>query len=83
MKIVICGAYCDITEKTALAVFYPHKPWCKTLAEAKAEEEAENRILAQLDEIDDYDIYSDVYKSIYGIRPRWVSREEIESRRKA
>ena len=80
MKMVINGVRCDITEKTALAVLYPHRPWCKTLAQAVFEEERDRRIEEDLWSIEDYDVFSDVYKSIYGIRPRWISPEELKRR---
>ena len=78
MKMVINGVRCDITEKTALAVLYPHRPWCETLAQAEFEEERDRRIEEDLWSIEDYDVFSDVYKSIYGIRPRWISPEELK-----
>ena len=78
MKMVINGARCDITEKTAVAVMFPHRPWCKTLAQAQAEEDAERRAYENLWGIEDYDVFSDVYKSLYGIRPRWISPEELK-----
>jgi hypothetical protein len=78
MKMIINGARCDITEQTALAVMYPNRPWCKTLAQAKAEEEAERRAYENLWNIEDYDVFSDVYKDIYGVRPRWITPEELK-----
>lgn len=83
MKMVINGARCNITEKTALAVMYPHRPWCKTLAQAMAEEEADRRREEDLWSIEDYDVFSDVYKDIYGIRPRWITPEELKRRQSA
>ena len=83
MKIIIKGVRCDITEKTALAVLYPHRPWCKTLAQAVVEEEQDRRAEEDLWNIEDYDVFSDVYKSIHGVRPRWISREEFERRKTA
>jgi hypothetical protein len=83
MKMVINGARCNITEKTALAVMYPHRPWCKTLAEAMAEEEADRRRKEDLWSIEDYDVFSDVYKDIYGVRPRWITPEELKRRQSA
>ena len=83
MKMIINGVRCDITEKTAVAVMYPHRPWCKTLAQAQAEEKAERKAQESLDSITDYDVYSDVYKSVHGIRPRWLSREEFAKGRRA
>lgn len=83
MKMVINGARCDITEKTAVAVMFPHRPWCKTLAQAQAEEERDRRIEEDLWGIEDYDVFSDVYKSIYGIRPRWISPEDLKRRQSA
>lgn len=78
MKLVIKGAYCDITEKTALAVLYPHRSWCTTLAQAEAEEEADRRLEQELWAIEDYDVFSDAYKSLYGVRPRWISPEDLK-----
>ena len=78
MKMIINVARCDITEKTAVAVMFPHRPWCKTLAQAQAEEDAERRAEKALLDIEDYDVFSDVYKSIYGIRPRWISPEDLK-----
>ena len=78
MKIIINGACCDITEKTAVAVMFPHRPWCKTLSQAQAEEDAERRAYESLWAIEDYDVFSDVYKDIYGVRPRWISPEELK-----
>ena len=78
MKMIIKGARCDITEKTALAVLYPHRPWCKTLAQAVVEEERDRQAEEDLWSIEDYDVFSDVYKSIYGIRPRWISPEDLK-----
>ena len=83
MKVIIKGVRCDISEKTALAVLYPHRPWCKTLAQAVVEEEQDRRAEEELWAIEDYDVFSDVYKSIHGIRPRWISREEFERRKTA
>ena len=83
MKMIIKGAYCNISEKTAVAVMFPHRPWCKTLAQAQAEEDAERRVEENLWAIEDYDVFSDVYKSIHGIRPRWLSREEFAKGRRA
>ena len=83
MKMVINGVRCDITEKTAIAVLFPHRPWCKTLAQAQAEETAERKAQESLDSITDYDVYSDVYKSVYGVRPRWLNREEFAKGRRA
>ena len=83
MKVIIKGVRCDITEKTALAVLYPQYPWCKTLAQAVAEEERDRRLQEELWSIQDYDVFSDVYKSIHGIRPRWISREEFERKKTA
>ena len=83
MKIIIKGVRCNISEETALAVLYPHRPWCKTLAQAVAEEERDRRLQEELWNIEDYDVFSDVYKSIHGIRPRWISREEFERRKTA
>lgn len=83
MKMVINGAHCNITEKTALAVMYPHRPWCKTLAQAMAEEEADRRREEDLWSIEDYDVFSDVYKDIYGVRPRWITPEELKRRQSA
>ena len=80
MKMIINGARCDITEKTAVAVMFPNRPWCKTLAQAQAEEDAERRAYDSLWAIEDYDVFSDVYKSLYGIRPRWISREDLKRR---
>ena len=78
MKMIINGVRCDITEKTAVAVMFPHRPWCTTLAQAQAEEDAERRAEDNLWAIEDYDVFSDVYKSIYGIRPRWISPEDLK-----
>ena len=78
MKMIINGARCDITEKTAVAVLFPHRPWCKTLAQAQAEEDAERRAEKALWDIEDYDVFSDVYKDIYGVRPRWISPEDLK-----
>ena len=83
MKMVINGAHCNITEKTALAVMYPHRPWCKTLAQAMAEEEADRRREEDLWSIENYDVFSDVYKDIYGVRPRWITPEELKRRQSA
>ena len=83
MKMVINGARCNITEKTALAVMYPHRPWCKTLTQAMAEEEADRRREEDLWSIEDYDVFSDVYKDIYGVRPRWITPEELKRRQSA
>ena len=83
MKIVIKGVRCNISEKTAVKVLYPQYPWCKTLAQAQAEETAERKAQESLDSITDYDVYSDVYKSVHGIRPRWLSREEFAKGRRA
>jgi hypothetical protein len=83
MKMIINGVRCDITEKTAVAVMFPHRPWCKTLAQAQAEEEADRRAEKALWDIPDYDTFSDVYKSVYGIRPRWITREEFERKKSA
>ena len=83
MKIMIKGARCDSSEKTAVKVLYPQYPWCKTLAQAQAEETAERKAQESLDSITDYDVYSDVYKSVHGIRPRWLSREEFAKGRRA
>ena len=83
MKMVINGACCNITEKTALAVMYPHRPWCKTLTQAMAEEEADRRREEDLWSIEDYDVFSDVYKDIYGVRPRWITPEELKRRQSA
>ena len=83
MKMIINGVRCDITEKTALAVLYPHRPWCKTLAQAKMQEEQDRLAQERLWDIADYDVFSDVYKDIYGVRPHWLSREEFERRRSA
>ena len=81
MKIVIKGANCYLTEKTAIAVLYPNYAWCKTLAEAKANAEADKRAEEDLWSIEDYDVFSDVYKDIYGVRPRWITREEFKRRK--
>ena len=78
MKMIINGVRCDITEKTAVAVMFPHRPWCKTLAQAEFEEERDRRIEEDLWSIEDYDVFSDVYKSIYGILPRWISPEDLK-----
>ena len=78
MNMVINGARCDITEKTAVAVMFPHRPWCKTLAQAQAEEDAERRAEENLWTIEDYDVFSDVYKDIYGIRPHHISPEDLK-----
>jgi hypothetical protein len=78
MKMIIKGVRCDITEKTAIAVLYPDYAWCKTLAQAQAEEEADRRIKEDLWNIQDYDVFSDVYKSIYGVRPRWITPEDLK-----
>ena len=83
MKIMIKGVRCNINEKTAVKVLYPQYPWCKTLAQAQAEETAERKAQESLDSITDYDVYSDVYKSVHGIRPRWLSREEFAKGRRA
>ena len=78
MKMIINNARCDITEKTAVAVLFPHRPWCKTLAQAQAEEDAECRAYENLWGIEDYDVFSDVYKSLYGIRPHHISPEDLK-----
>ena len=78
MKMIINGARCDITEKTAVAVMFPHRPRCKTLAQAQAEEDAERRAYESLWAIEDYNVFSDVYKDIYGVRPRWISPEDLK-----
>lgn len=83
MKLIIKGVRCDITEKTALAVLYPHRPWCETLAQAEREEERERLVQERLDDITDYDVYSDVFKSIHGVRPRWLSRQAFAEGRRA
>ena len=83
MKMIIKGVYCNISEKTALTVLYPHRPWCKSLAQAEMEEEQDRHLAKELDAITDYDVYSDVYKSVHGIRPRWLSREEFAKGRRA
>lgn len=83
MQMIINGARCDITEKTAVAVMYPDRPWCKTLAQAQAEEEADRRAEENLWSIEDYDVFSDVFKSIYGVRPRWITPEELKRRQSA
>lgn len=80
MKMIINGVRCDITEKTAIAVLYPHRPWCKTLAQAAFEEERDRHIEEDLWAIEDYDVFSDVYKSIYGIRPHHISPEDLKRR---
>ena len=85
MKIVINGANCYLTERTAIKVLYPDYTHCKTLAEAKAMAESDERSLANAEKLlattCDYDFYSDLYKDLYGVRPRWESRQEIESRK--
>lgn len=85
MKIVIKGVTCYITERTAIEVLYPDYAHCKTLVEAKAMAESDERSFANAERLlattTDYDFYSDLYKDLYGIRPRWVSREEIENRK--
>lgn len=78
MKIIIKGVRCDITEKTAIAVLYPDYAWCKSFAQAEALAEQDRRIKEDLWNIQDYDVFSDVYKSIYGIRPRWITPEELK-----
>lgn len=83
MKFVIKGVNCYLTEKTALEVLYPHKPWCKTVAQAQAEEEADRRMEKALWSIEDYDVFSDVYKDIYGVRPRWITPEDLKRRQSA
>ena len=83
MKVIINGAVCDIREATAIAVLYPDFAWCKTLAQARREQEASKRAEQELWNIADYDVFSDVYKSIYGVRPRWITREEFERRKLA
>ena len=83
MKVVIQGAVCDISEATAIAVLYPDFAWCKTLAQARREQEASKRAEQELWNISDYDVFSDVYKSIHGVRPRWISHEEFERRKLA
>ena len=47
-------------------------------AEAKANAEADKRAEKDLWSIEDYDVFSDVYKSIYGVRPRWISPEDLK-----
>ena len=83
MKIVIKGVTCYLTEKTAIAVLYPNYAWCKTFAEAQANAEADKRAEEDLWAIEDYDVFSDVYKSIYGVRPRWISPEDLKRRQSA
>lgn len=83
MRVIIQGAVCDISEATAIAVLYPDFAWCKTLAQARREQEASKRAEQELWNISDYDVFSDVYKSIHGVRPRWISREEFERRKLA
>lgn len=83
MKVIINGAVCDLTEQTAVGILYPDFAWCKTLAQARREQEASKRAEQELWNISDYDVFSDVYKSIHGVRPRWISREEFERRKLA
>lgn len=83
MKVTICGAVCDLTEQTAVGILYPDFAWCKTLAQARREQEASKQAEQELWNISDYDVFSDVYKSIHGVRPRWISREEFERRKLA
>lgn len=78
MKIIIKGVRCDVTEKTAIAVLYPDYTWCKSFAQAEALAEQDRRIKEDLWNIQDYDVFSDVYKSIYGVRPRWITPEELK-----
>lgn len=78
MKMIIKGAHCDITEKTAIAVLYPDYAWCESFAKAEALAEQDRRIKEDLWNIQDYDVFSDVYKSIYGVRPRWITPEELK-----
>ena len=81
MKVIICGAVCDIREKTAVGILYPDFAWCNTLEQARKEQQASKKAEQELWSIKDYDVFSDVYKSIYGIRPRWINREEFERRK--
>lgn len=83
MKIIIQGAVCDISETTAIAVLYPDYAWCDTLEQARKQQQADKQAETDLWSIEDYDVFSDVFKSIYGVRPRWISREEFERRKLA
>ena len=83
MKVIINGAVCNLTEQAAVGILYPDFAWCKTLAQARKEQEASKRVEQELWNISDYDVFSDVYKSIHGVRPRWISREEFERRKLA
>ena len=83
MKMVINGARCNITEKTALAVMYPDYAWCESFSKAQALAEADRRREEDLWSIEDYDVFSDVYKDIYGVRPRWITPEELKRRQSA
>lgn len=78
MKMIIKGVRCDITEKTAIAVLYPDYTWCKSFAEAVALAEQDRRTEEDLWNIQDYDVFSDVYKSIYGVRPRWITPKALK-----
>jgi hypothetical protein len=83
MKVIIQGARCDISEATAIAVLYPDYVWCDTLEQARKQQQQDQQAEANLWSIEDYDVFSDVFKSIYGMRPRWISREEFERRKVA
>lgn len=78
MKMIIKGVRCDITEQTAIAVLYPDYAWCKSFAQAEVLAEQDRRIKEDLWNIQDYDVFSDVYKSIYGVRPRWITPEDLK-----
>jgi len=83
MRVIIQGAVCDISEATAIAVLYPDYAWCDTLEQARKQQQQDRQAEADLWSIKDYDVFSDVFKSIYGVRPRWISREEFERRKLA
>lgn len=40
MRVIINGAVCDLREQTAIGILYPDFAWCKTLTQARMEQEA-------------------------------------------
>ena len=58
MTVIINGAVCNLTEQTAVGILYPDFAWCKTLAQARKEQEASKRAEQELWNISDYDVFS-------------------------
>lgn len=63
-----------LTDEALEAEFARKSGYAPLSAEATEEERLESELFEALryaEEVGDWDLYSDIYKDLYGVRPRW------------